>query len=149
MEYPITYLYTLRYVHNNEVFYVGKTKGPKGRLSTHMDRLNVEFHFIMEIVEEYLDEEDKLIVDFYNKGAKIINPHLPMNTEGYYEIGDTFKSYEIRSKTKKVLDKNLNKVWDSLKDCAEHYDVSYQVITNHILRKTKRLSVLLNLEFCN
>ena len=149
MEYPITYLYTLTNADTNEVFYVGKTKGPKGRLSTHMDRLNLDFHFIMEIVEEYIDQEDILIVDLYNKGVKLTNPLLPRNTEGYYEVGDKFKSYEIRSKTKKVFDKNLNKVWDSLKDCAEHYDVSYQVITNHILGKTKRLSVLLNLEFCN
>ena len=147
MEYPLTYLYTLKYHGSDEVFYVGKTKSPRTRLSSHHISLN--FHFVMEIVSEYIDEEDKLIVDYYNSGAELINPQLPRNSEGYYEVGDIFKSLELTPKSKKVLDKNLNKIWDSLKECAQHYDVSYQVITNHITRKSKRFSHLLNLEFTN
>jgi hypothetical protein len=145
MEYPITYLYTLS--NENFIFYIGKTKAPKNRFATHCSKIKGEF--IMEIVKEYIDEEDKLIMHFINENKNIGNLQLPKNVEGYFEIGTKFISKQVKLKNKPIFDRNLNKIWNSIKDCAAYYNVQYPTISNHLKGNNTKINNKLNLEYVN
>ena len=146
MECPITYLYTLRN-DKNEIFYVGKTKAPTNRFSTHYSKINIPF--TMELVKEYYDDEDKFILELISKGENINNIQIPYNLEGKYSVGTKFLSENIKLKNKPIFDKMLNKTFNTIKECAEYYKVQPYIISNHLRGVKTSISEKLQIEYPN
>lgn len=144
MKCPVTYLYTLSN-ENNEIFYIGKTKSPYNRFTTHYSKIN--YPFIMEIVKEYYDEEDKLIVELLTTGKNISNLQLPYNPEGEYNIGLKFSSNDIKSKNKPIFDKKLKRIFNTIRECAEYYNVEPYTISNHLRGINTIISKDIELEY--
>jgi len=142
MKYPTTYLYIL--YDSNSIFYVGKTKSPKERFRGHYN--NIKKSFTMEIVGEYIDEEDKLILDLIKENKTITNLQIPKNSDGNFIVGTKFKSSDVRKKGKKIFDKNLNKIFNTWKECAKHYNITVPTINNYFSGKIKHSRLRLNLE---
>ena len=145
MNYPITYLYTLK--KNSKIFYVGKTRTPNNRFRSYCSKIKEEF--IMEIVHSYIDEEDKFIIKLVSENNNIDNIHVPRNTEGEFEIGTKFYSKQIKNKAKQIFDKKLNKIWPSLKECSLYYGVEYYIISSYLKGNTTTINDLLDLEYIN
>jgi hypothetical protein len=142
MKYPTTYLYTL--YDNDSIFYVGKTKTPKERFRGHYNNTNKSF--TMEIVGEYIDEEDKLILNLIKENKTISNLQIPKNSDGNFTVGTKFKSSDIGRRGKRIFDKNLNKMFNTWKECAEHYNITNGTIKNYFSGKITYSRIGLNLE---
>lgn len=145
MKYPTTYLYTL--YDNDSIFYVGKTKSPKERFRAHYNSINKSF--TMEIVEEYIDEEDKLILNLINENKTITNLQIPKNSDGQFAIGTKFESKDIIKKGKQLFDKNLNRTFNTWTECAKYYNITLPTISNYFSGKIKDSRIGLNLEQIN
>lgn len=141
MEYPITYLYTL--TSDNKIFYIGKTRTPKSRFTSHYNKIKEPF--IMEIIRGYIDEEDKTIIDYYKKG--LINIQIPRNTEGLFSEGFKLNSNNVGSISKKVFDNKLNKTWDTISECSKYYNIGYQTISNHLKGNNTKQNSILDLKY--
>lgn len=145
MEIPITYIYKL--YKDNKFFYVGKTCNPYERLIRYNQmylELNENIILKMIIIDKYYDREHKWI---FSEKDRIENIELPVNNEKEYNIGDDILIRSLRCK--KVFDENLNKIWDTIKDCSGYYRESKDTISKWLNGYTKnpRNQKIKNLHF--
>lgn len=142
MKYIEKFIYVYELLRNNEVFYIGQTSTPQNRFNGHMAVHGKDIY--MKIIDKFVDIEHKHIIEYLNKGCKLINKEIPERSD--YKIGDILKSKSFKTITK-IWDNNLQKNFKSIYECAKHYKISDYLIKSHLNGKKTKISKILNIEY--
>ena len=141
MKIPDTYVYEL--IKDNEVFYIGKTINPEGRLLDHYQKYGTSIK--MRIIDMFTDPEHKIILEYKAKGINLKNKEFYVHKDQTYSIGDVLE-YKKKENSSKIWDNKTQTEFPSVYAFARHYNYSDYLVSSHLKGKDTKISKFLDIK---
>ncbi len=141
MRIPNTYVYEL--IKDNEVFYIGKTINPEGRLLDHYQKYGTSI--IMKIINIFTDPEHEIILEYKAKGINLKNKEFYVDKDKTYSVGDIIE-YKKKQNSNRIWDNKTQTEFPSVYAFAKHFNYSDYLVSAHLKGKNTKISKFLDIK---